>query len=189
MTDGVCYFKVFPDDYYPFILDNLPSSKLYKELLHEDTMPGTRMVLPLEEAPPFWRELSKVLCGAEIENTFRSEVGFTGPVRAVARLFRDFKGYKILPHTDSSKKACTAQLYLPSDDTQEDLGTSFYSKNEDGSFKEERKLPFLPNTGYCFKVTNSSWHGTNFQIMTKPRDSLIITYYRAGNGRDHLDRL
>jgi hypothetical protein len=80
-------------------------------------------------------------------------------VRAVARLLRDFAGYRISPHPDSSKKACTVQFYLPSDDSQSDLGTSFYSRNADGSFVEEHKLPFLPNTGYGFKVSDNSWHG------------------------------
>jgi len=180
----VCYFTPFDDEFYQSVLANLPGDECYQDLPHEDAMrpdgTSTRTALLLDKfAPPFWRELSSVLCGAEVEGIFRQALGFAGPVRAVARLLRDFAGYRISPHPDSSKKACTVQFYLPADDTQADLGTSFYSRNADGSFIEARKLPFMPNTGYCFKVADNSWHGCNFAVLDRPRDSLILTYYRA----------
>jgi hypothetical protein len=169
---------------YSAILEKLPPTDCYKDLPHQDAMradgTSTRTVLLLDtHAPPFWRDLASVLCGAEIEEIFRRSLGFDQAVRAVARLLRDFAGYRIAPHPDSSKKACTVQFYLPANGAQLDLGTSFYSRNADGTFTEVHKLSFLPNTGYGFKVSENSWHGSNFQVMKEPRDSLIITYYRV----------
>jgi hypothetical protein len=180
----VCYLAPFPDDLYSLVLTNLPADDCYTYLRHEDATradgTSTRKVLLLDVlVTPFWRDLASILCGPEVEEIFRRHLEFSGPVRAVARLLRDFAGYRISPHPDSSKKACTVQFYLPSDDSQSDLGTSVYSRNADGSFVEAHKLPFLPNTGYCFKVTENSWHGTDFKVIAVPRDSLIITYYKA----------
>jgi hypothetical protein len=180
----VYYFQPFPAEFYDHVLENLPEKGCYKYLHHEDATrcdgTSTRTVMVLDgHAPPFWRDLSLILCSSEVERVFRRYLGFVGPVRASARLLRDFAGYKISPHPDSSKKACTVQFYLPANDSQSDLGTSFFSRNADGSFVEEHKLPFLPNTGYCFKVAENSWHGTNFQGLKEPRNSLLITYYKA----------
>jgi hypothetical protein len=128
-------------------------------------------------APTFWKDLHVVLCSTGVQELFREYMGFEGSVHAVARLFRDFSGYKINPHPDSSKKACTVQFYLPSDNSQVELGTSFYDQNG-GTFDEIIKIPFLPNTGYAFKVTENSYHGANLPKFTKPRDTLILTYYK-----------
>jgi hypothetical protein len=179
----VYFFDPFTADLYRDVLANLPHDDCYHDLRHEDaTRPdgtSTRTVMVLDgNAPPFWRDLSSILCGSEVEHIFRKYLGF-GPARAAARLLRDFAGYRISPHPDSSKKACTVQFYLPQNDAQSDLGTSFFSRNADGSFVEGHKLPFLPNTGYAFRVAENSWHGTNFQVLKEPRNTLLITYYRA----------
>lgn len=181
----VHYFDAFPAEFYRFALSAMPPRDQYRDLPHEDAMrpdgTSTRKVLALDKsAPAFWCDLGAILCSTEVEEIFRRHVGFAGPVRPIARLLRDFAGYRIAPHPDSKKKACTVQIYLPADESQVALGTSFYSRrDDDGSFVEARKLPFLPNTGYCFKVTDASWHGADFPPFTKPRDSLIITYYKS----------
>jgi len=180
----VHFLKPFPAEFYPAVIANLPDDELYEDLIHKDAMradgTSTRKMFSIDEyAPVFWRDLSFVLCGPEVEDVFRDHIGFEGPVRAFCRLFRDFAGYRISPHPDSSKKAMTAQFYLPEDETQADLGTSFFSWRPSNGFEENCRLKFLPNTGYCFKVTENSFHGTNFSEIGKPRDSLILTYYKA----------
>ena len=94
-------------------------------------------------------------------------------------LLRDLTGYRITPHPDTPIKACTIQIYLPFDESQCELGTSFYRKLEDGSLELARTLEYRPNTAYCFTVTNDSWHGTVFEDFTKPRNSLTLTYYKT----------
>lgn len=186
LEDGFSYpfrvgtFRPFPDGLYSAVLENLPDNSSYGELNHEDAEKGSRTALLLDgDAPPFWRGIAGALCGRRVEEIFRNHLGFEGPAVAAARLLRDFAGYRIKPHPDSSKKLCTVQFYLPRNGDQCDLGTSFYSRADDGSFVEEQKLPFLPNTGYCFKVTPDSWHGCDFDQIVYPRNTLILTYYKA----------
>lgn len=180
----ICYFSPFTPKLYPFILKNLPDDDCYVDLYHQDAVradgTNSRAALLLDQnAPPFWHQLSDLLCSKKVEDIFREQLGFEGPAHAVVRLLRDFNGYKISPHQDSSKKLCTVQFYLAENDEQIDLGTSFYSQNVNGTFLEHHKLKFMPNTGYCFKVSDVSWHGCNFKVLEKPRNTLILTYYKV----------
>jgi hypothetical protein len=75
-------------------------------------------------------------------------------------------------------KTCTVQIYLPPDDAQRRLGTSFYRRSPDGKFELARTLEYMPNSAYCFTVGESSWHGTEFREFEKPRDSLMLTYFK-----------
>lgn len=176
----VRYFTPFPEELYEDVIDNLPKDEFYKDLPHQDAPLGSRKVFIIDQnASVFWRELSATLRNESVEALFKEHLGFIGAATAVVRLFRDFSGYKIAPHPDSSKKLCTVQFYLPKNDRQAELGTSFYSRTSDGAFFEEYKLQFLPNTGYCFKVSDTSWHGCDFKILEEPRNTLILTYYKA----------
>lgn len=67
----------------------------------------------------------------------------------------------------------------PADDSQRELGTLFYWRLADGFFETTRTLEFRPNASYCFTVTENSWHGTAFGAFAKPKNSLMLTYYRA----------
>lgn len=173
-------FRPFTEEIYSDILENLPDDHLYVDQFHEDSPKGSRKILLLDQlAPPFWQQVAAELCSKKVAKIFGRRLGFEGPFISTVRLMRDFAGYKINPHQDSSKKVCTVQFYLPSNESQLELGTSFYAKSSDGSFIEKLKLKFLPNTGYAFKVSNNSWHGCDFKVLDKPRDTLLLTYYKA----------
>ncbi len=94
------------------------------------------------------------------------------------RLVRDLCGYKIRIHPDISQKAITVQFYLPPDDSQRHLGTSFYSRETGKGFTKVKQMSFLPNTGYAFAVGDNSWHGVD-QVSGGDgiRNSLMIIYY------------
>jgi len=109
------------------------------------------------------------------------------------RLCRDTAGYRIAPHPDTRKKAVTMMIYLPRDESQRDLGTSLYKfrpglralKSKDGWFKEVKRFPFLPNSGFAFAVSNSwrkkSWHGRErLREGAGVRNSLVTTFYLPG---------
>jgi hypothetical protein len=177
-------FKPFHDVLFKEIMRRLPGDELFVDLKHYDAIrsdgTSTRTVLAREKTPQFWLYLFGALCSKEVESVFRKHVGFAGEVKATARLLRDAKGYRIAPHTDSAKKVCTVQFYLPADDTQAEMGTSFYRRVPMAhGFIHAHTLPFLPNTGYCFAVSDHSWHGVERIVQTKPRNSLIINYYLA----------
>jgi len=77
-------------------------------------------------------------------------------------LMRDTEDYVIDPHTDTINQLVTLQFYLPHDDSQLDLGTSLYKKQDKG-FEEVKRYAFKPNSGYAFIVSkgpeHASWHG------------------------------
>jgi hypothetical protein len=103
-------------------------------------------------------------------------------------LFRDLEDYKIEPHPDSKFKYVTVQLYLPKDNSQEDLGTSLYTENSlprrllsGQRFQEVKRFPFRPNSVYGFAVIKmgqrTSWHGRELIPGGKGvRNTIIHTY-------------
>ena len=135
-----------------------------------------------------WVAVSEMLRSPEVERAIRSKLRegletrargdkVAGPdaLRLVAKpvLYSDKDGYQIKPHPDTRKKVVTMQLYCPTDNSQQDLGTTLYQASLKGLlhvgsyFLEPVKtLPFLPNVGYAFAVlkayhtlTGMSWHG------------------------------
>ncbi|CCE08412.1 conserved hypothetical protein [Bradyrhizobium sp. STM 3843] len=108
-------------------------------------------------------------------------------------IYRDNDGYRIKPHPDTRKKVVTMQLYCPTDASQEALGTTLYRSSLKGllhvgsyCLEPAKTIPFLPNTGYAFVVLKAyhsllgmSWHGRPPIATTKPRMSILNTFYRS----------
>lgn len=103
-------------------------------------------------------------------------------------LYRDEAGYKITPHPDTPLKIATVQFYLPSDDSQRNLGTSLYRPRSwmeriaaplAGKYKSVKRFDFVPNSGYAFGVTQDSFHGRP-PISGKEglRHSILLFYLR-----------
>jgi hypothetical protein len=93
-------------------------------------------------------------------------------------LTRDIPGYLIPPHTDTSWKGITVQLYLPPDDANTDVGTIFHSKLPDGSMPKDRQMRFARNSGYAFAVGDDTWHSADpVHNRVKTRDSILLTYF------------
>lgn len=182
----IIMFQPFPDSLYPEVLFNLPDDHFYHNMVHVDTPPGTRTYFDLRNETInnlpklqrlFWRSLTVDLVSWDVCHTFQQHLtNETKAAKPVVRLLRDFNGYKIFPHPDSSKKIVTVQFYLPDDRSQHNLGTSFY---DDDRGTIAYTVEYLPNAGYCFAVSDHSWHGTEFRAFTKPRNSLILTYYKT----------
>jgi len=76
-------------------------------------------------------------------------------------LTRDIPGYLITPHTDTSWKGITVQLYLPEDANNTDIGTIFHEVLPDGSMPKHTQMRFAPNTGYAFAVGSDTWHSAD----------------------------
>jgi len=80
-----------------------------------------------------------------------------------------------------------AQFYLPVDMSQQDLGTSFYGEVPVlqrpflGRYKEIKRLPFVPNSGYAFVVNDLPGHRSlHGRELIKPgsgvRNSILIRW-------------
>src|SRR4051812_20458213 len=96
---------------------------------------------------------------------------------AVPLLYRDFPGYRIRIHPDTPKKLITLQFYLPVDNNQYHLGTTFHRKRN-GAFEEVKTNPFAPNCAYAFVRTDESWHSVK-ELGPKEhiRNSIALTVY------------
>ena len=201
----------FPVTLYHEILRKLPSNAYYRDLPHPDALRGDgtsiRLQLPLTdptletlplEMQGFWRNLAQVLCSERLQTALFSRLApdlerrFSCSAENVVGhpyplLLRDSSGYRIRPHPDTPKKVLTVLLYLPSDHLQSDLGTAIYkvSNREPLTFATVRTIPYLPNSGLAFAVTNSSWHGREtLPDCVSERNTLALIYY-TDNPNNH----
>jgi hypothetical protein len=196
--------KVFPDDVYAAMLREMPDARDYRALpgRHNENIlddgSATRVKIDLfpeytRHLPPakrdVWDMVGRALCSNEVKSAFMrrlapglerrfgagyADVGmFPIPV-----LTRDVPKYRITPHTDTHWKGITVQLYLPSDDTTNHIGTIFHDRLADGSMPKAIKMPFSPNSGYAFAVGDNTWHSADpVGPEVKTRDSILLTYF------------
>jgi hypothetical protein len=107
-------------------------------------------------------------------------------------LYRETEGFEIAPHPDTRKKVVTMHLYLPTDESQTDLGTALYQRNFLGwplgnwkhRFTKVKQFAFRPNSGYAFvvnnKLTKKSWHGREkLPTGAGVRNTLLNTFYES----------
>jgi hypothetical protein len=202
----------FPSDFYARLLQRFPDVDRFAGLNGD----GTRREYALydersdpgsEESGALWGIVRRVLTSPEIASALREKLdegfrirskrsGEGWPISMHPRpvLYTDLNGYAIKPHPDTRRKVLTMQIYLPSDDSQRELGTAIYKVSPMGVFAwksyglvKDKTVPFLPNSGYAFVVIHpaysllrSSWHGREAISVPveKPRLSILNTYYR-----------
>lgn len=184
------------------LLEHLPDQDHYDEQIHKDALlPDGRYarlrfelteenIAKLDEPRrSFWRGVLEEVRSPEIERAFKEKFRSALTRRfgdafmeipTVQRpvLFRDVAGYKISVHADNLDKVITSQIYLPRDQSQAHLGTSFHRRKADRSFEKIKTLPFTPNSGYAFPVTTQSWHSVEqMRDSDGPRNSLMLIWY------------
>ncbi len=200
--DHVRLEQIFDPELSRELIENLPDQELYAEQEHKDALlPDgryARLRFELTEeniarlADPkrsFWRGVLEDVRSPEIERAYKEKfrAALTKrfgcdpmEIETVQRpvLFKDIAGYKISVHADNLDKVITSQIYLPSDDTQVHLGTSFHRRKADRSFEKVKTLPFTPNSGYAFPVTTDSWHSVEqMKDSDRPRNTLMLIWY------------
>jgi len=215
------HFKdFFPEELYRKMLLMQPDSQRYKGLNHKEALladgNSTRQVLPFnpqrlneldEEQRHFWSVIQVTMADQRFQKALFQKLSFgisqrlkipasevkTTPAWPKGGLFIDKSGYRISPHRDVFTKLVTTQFYLPADDSQQDLGTSLYSRDWKGrlnrefnklgvvqlkEFTREKTFPFMPNSGYAFVVGPHSWHGRELLPENcRERHSLMHIYY------------
>ena len=206
----IVFRNFFPADFYRDLVRHVPTQG-YDPI----TGTGTRMALRLygenvdkiEPAlRPAWAAVSAMLTSKEVEQAIRRRLHdgleirargdkVAGPddLKLVAKpvVYWDKDGYQIKPHPDTRKKVVTMQLYCPTDDSQQALGTTLYRASLKGLFhvgsyclEPVKTIPFLPNLGYAFTVlkayhslTRMSWHGRPPIKTDQPRITILNTFY------------
>ena len=102
-------------------------------------------------------------------------------------LVRDTEDYVIKPHPDGLNKFVTFQFYLPSDESQLELGTSLFRRQRRvfrSTFEEVKRFPFRPNSAYAFPVSESpnrtSWHGRErLSGFAGVRNTLMLLFQKV----------
>ena len=109
-------------------------------------------------------------------------------------LLHDIEDYEIKPHPDGWPSILTMQFYLPADTSAEDLGTSFYDERPlwrrpfEGRFREVKRMPFKPNSGYAFVVNDlpgrRSLHGRELiRSGAGERNTILIRWAAEDHNR------
>lgn len=193
---------MFPANVYEELLARLPADSVLDPIEHPDAIATdgrvTRYLLDLTrdslarldpEDQQFWLAMIEMFTAPEItqailakfEPELRTRFGDDLPqLVAVPVLYRDFPGYRIGVHPDTPKKIATLQFYLPADDSQMHLGTSFHRRANIG-FEKVKTNPFTPNSAYAFVRTDESWHSVDEMGPDEaPRNTIALTFYIKG---------
>src|SRR5580698_3410242 len=134
----------FPADFYTRLVQRFPDVDRFAGLNGD----GTRREYALydersdpgsEESRALWSIVRRVLASEEIASALREKLdegfrirakksgeGWPVPMHPRPVLYTDLNGYAIKPHPDTRRKVLTMQIYLPSDDSQRELGTAIY---------------------------------------------------------------
>lgn len=206
--------NLLPDDIYAQVIDSLPDTEHYTSITKYDQQAtSTRFKMGLEtsdlsklapEQAELWFGVRDALGDPEVKRkvfrklqngiAFRfgipkSEVE-DAPGYPLPELYRETTGYSIKPHPDTRRKVVTMQMSLARDNSQSDLGTTFYrlSPNPLNLFREfpgfaaVKQMPFSPNSAYAFVVLNTvtkrSWHGREqLRKGCGTRNTLLHLYY------------
>jgi hypothetical protein len=194
--------EVFPPDLYREMLTRLPGDEALDFIVHPDAVTGdgrvTRKLMDFTEptlerlAPEhrdFWRGMMAVFTSTTLQDAlaekFRpaleAQFGADRPAMVTTPLlYRDYPGYRIGVHPDAATKIATLQFYLPADESQIHLGTTFHQRTAQG-FRELKTNPFKPNSAYGFVRTDGSWHSVKeLGPHEAIRNSIALTVYHRG---------
>ncbi|WP_437229629.1 hypothetical protein SH661x_001542 [Planctomicrobium sp. SH661] len=206
--------NLLPADIYAQVIDSLPETSHYKPLTKYDQMDAsTRHRMGLEtknlealtsEQADLWFGVRDALGDPSVKRkvfrklqngiAFRFGIPHSevedAPGYPLPELYRETTGYSIKPHPDTRRKVVTMQMSLARDESQSDLGTTFYRLSPNpihlfGEFKGfavAKQMSFSPNSAYAFVVLNTitkrSWHGrTELRAGCGTRNSLLNLYY------------
>lgn len=201
-TDNIYLQDVLPGEVYHELLKRLPADDVLDPIRHPDAVAPdgrvTRRLLDLTEASlarfdprdrVFWGTIMDAFTDpaltaaviAKFRKTLEQRFGDALPrLVAVPVLYRDYPGYRIGIHPDTASKIATLQFYLPADESQSHLGTSFHQRSATG-FERLKTNAFLPNSAYAFVRTNESWHSVDMLADDEAvRNTIALTFYIEG---------
>jgi hypothetical protein len=185
---------VFPDEVYRDMSGAMPRAQSYRPMsgrsydARPDGAPTRVKIDLLPEAirhlPPnarkTWALVGAALRSKTLQQAFTDRLDRCSYTRLypMPTLTRDVSGYQLAPHPDARSKAITVQFYLPPDASLTHLGTVFHRVVEGGQLERDHQKSFVPNTGYAFAVSDTSWHSVDLvEGNATVRDSILLTYY------------
>lgn len=205
----------FPAELYRKILEQLPESDNYQPLntrrwARADGA-STRDILTLTEEGvahlpdrqrEFWAQIGEAMSSSFLQRYFfealkqdvalrlgiHPEEAVDFPAYVSTLVIRDSDQYRIKPHPDGFPRLVTLVLYLPTDDSREDLGTSVYVEQPwykrliGRRFREVGRFPYRPNSAAAFAVNDlphrKSLHGRELvELDGCVRNLMIVTWF------------
>lgn len=189
--------NIFPEKFYNQLLINkIPTDCLenikdlkrvgagYSDSRYAITM-GSKMSILEKNIRYFWQDFA-VWMKLYLKGMLLTKFGIPNATVGNDVLYvRDYKNYKLGPHTDKKKKVLTCLIYLPSDNSSAHMGTSMYlPKNpeftcEGGphhkyeNFDLYKTVTYEPNKMFCFLKTDKSFHGVE-PIVSDVERNLVI---------------
>jgi len=193
---------MLPRNVYRELLARLPGDEALDPIDHPDAIGPdgrtTRYLLDLTDASlaridpadqPFWQAMIDIFTAPAIADAMVAKFAPTLAERfgdampelvAVPILYRDHPGYRIGVHPDAASKIATLQFYLPEDESQLHLGTSFHKRTAAG-FERLKTNAFRPNAAYAFVRTEQSWHSVDELGPDEAvRNTIALTFYIKG---------
>lgn len=193
---------ILPQGLYQEMLRRLPGDEAYDFINHPDAkLPDgriTRKLLDLSDETihrfnpqdqAFWQSIKNIFASEALMNAIITKFhpalmerfGGKIPEQVIVPIFyRDFPGYFISEHTDAPYKLATMMIYLPADNSQLHLGTSFHQK-EGEQFHLLKTHRFAPNSGFGFVRTDKSYHSVKqLGAHESVRNTLALIIYEKG---------
>lgn len=204
--------SVFPEEFYDELLEKLPPTEAYENIVKagyvigDDQDDSERYVFNLktdtgrleDDIRPFWEGVHEFLAGPRFVNAMllkfhpylQRRFGQTLNQQKWVfqlKLNRDFKGYSLGPHTDTSDRVLNVFFYLPKDNKRPKLGTSFYVPKDPGmichggprypfeDFVNVYTTPYKRNVMAGFFKTQKSFHGVEPVKGRIERNALALT--------------
>lgn len=194
--------NIFPDEFYKELLKNpIPKNDLVNLVESKRVgsgYSGARYVVNLDPSMPtlsyelrsLYENFAKWL-HYYFKNMLLNKFNLpTNNILADALYTKDYQTYSLGPHTDKITKVLTCLIYLPTDNSLSQYGTTIYTPKDKtftcaGGPHHKRKdfdifktIEFVPNRMFCFQKTNNSFHGVEPVDSDVERTLLIFDLQR-----------
>lgn len=122
--------------------------------------------------------LDDLLCSDRLRDKLFDRLGMATPAECYPFAFMvdDAPGYWIRKHPDTPQKIATLQWYFALPDDPEIMGTRMCDEVWEDN---DRRIPWLPNWGYAFEVTDKSFHEVRRGQCPRQRRSIQVIWYRT----------
>jgi len=156
-----CFIEnIFPDSYYQEFLSSIPYHIFYE--IGDKGLLEVKNDFDKFEKKEFWKDFVEFMYSDEVQDTLITKFNVKRG-RPEVMLYFNKMNYQLGPHLDRNDKLFTSLFYLPKDESQLNLGTVLCTCEEYKPFnwkyfKIVKKIPFKPNSFFCF-FGNRSYHG------------------------------
>lgn len=183
--------RIFPEEFYQEILDNIPSIEEYTpkpKYAGKQTSTLDRIDLLSESKRKFWGKMEKWFKSKDFSDLLLEKFNIRKEGFSDYFLHKDLEDFEIKPHRDLRSKLVTYLFYFPRDDSLPELGTQILvpkrgiqipdtTEHQDWKlFNVVKSAEYLPNSFFSFMPSDKSYHSVKIKfpenIIKKERDTM-----------------